>query len=54
MIYKAIKSWFLFEKELRSVYKGMKKAKVKNQVRYYKPVFDKEGFHHWMKKGKRQ
>lgn len=52
MILKALKSWLLFEKELMSVDKGMKKAGVKNQVKYYTPVFDKEGFHHWMRKEK--
>lgn len=50
MILKALKSWLLFEKELMSVDKGMKKAGVKNQVKYYEPVFNKEGFHHWIKK----
>ena len=54
MIFKAIKSWLLFEKEQRLVNKGIKKAGVKNQAKYYKPVFDKEGFHHWMKKEKEQ
>ena len=39
MIFKAIKSWLLFEKELMSVNKEMKKAKV---------------FHHCMKKEKEQ
>lgn len=53
MIFKAIKSWLLFEKELRSVDKEIKKAGV-NQAKYYIPVFDKEGFHHWMKKEKEQ
>lgn len=53
MIFKAIKSWSLFEKELRSVDKEIKKARV-NQAKHYTPVFDKEGFHHWKRKEKKQ
>jgi len=55
MIFKALKSQLLFEKELMSVDKEMKKAGVKNQAKYYTPVFDEKGdFHHWMKKEKEQ
>ena len=54
MIFKAIKSWLLFEKELRSVDNEIKKAGVENQAKYYTPVFGKEGFHHWIKKEKEQ
>lgn len=53
MIFKAIKSWLLFEKELNSVDKEIKKAGV-NQAKCYTPVFGKKGFHHWMKKEKEQ
>lgn len=54
MIFKAIKPWLLFEKELKTVDKEMKKAGVENQAKNYIPVFDKEGFHHWIKKEKEQ
>jgi hypothetical protein len=50
-----IKFWLLFEKELRTVDKGIKKAGIENQAKYYTPVFDEKGdFHHWMKKEKEQ
>ena len=55
MIFKAIKSWLLFEKKLRTVDKEIKKAGLENQAKYYTPVFDEKGdFHHWIKKEKEQ
>ena len=54
MIFKAIKSWLLFEKEQRLVNKGIKKAGVENQAKYYTPVFNEEGFHYWKRKEEKE